>query len=226
MTRRDTYAAVTDRIIAALEQGVIPWRQPWAVGAPRNAITDRPYRGLNPIVLALAANERHYSDPRWLTYKQAQNRGGNVRRGEHGETVFFWKWIEREEGDEVRRFPMLRVFTVFNVEQCDDIQIQQLARTEFDPIAEAERIIDGYADGPTLEHGGHRAAYSPSLDRVTMPAPEAFVDESAYYAVAFHELTHSTGHPSRLKRAGMTEAAPFGSDSYSREELVAEFGDR
>ena len=227
-TRANPYERVTATIIDRLEAGTVPWRQPWrniaGGNVPRNATTDRPYSGINRIVTSIAG----YADPRWLTYKQAQATGGNVRRGEHGTPIVLWKPTDPREDDERARFRgFYRSFTVFNVEQLEGVTLPALDVDDgeaFEPLAVAEAIIAAY-HGPTLDHeGGSRAYYVPAADAVHLPARSAFVDADAYYTTAFHELAHSTGHRSRLDRDGYRESAPFGSPVYSREELVAELG--
>ena len=224
--RPDAYQAITNRIIAALERGTVPWRTPWQARGHRNALSDRPYRGINLLVLALTALERGFDDARWLTYRQAASRGGHVRRGEHGTQVVLWKWIEREDaaGGPAQRYPLLRLFTVFNVAQCDGLELPPTDELEtFDPLEGAEAIVAGYADGPALWFDAESAYYVPSRDEVHLPPRTSFPTADGYYATLFHELAHSTGHPSRLNRGGYQTAARFGSESYSREELVAEF---
>ena len=226
--RQDAYETVTARITAALERGTVPWRAPWRARGHRNALSGRPYRGINLLMLGLTALEQDFDDARWLTYRQAASRGGHVRRGERGTRVVLWKWIEREEpGDEelARRYPLLRLFTLFNVEQCDGLELTPPGNGEsFDPIEQAEAIVSGYADGPPVFHDATTAYYVPSRDEVHLPPRGSFHDGDGYYATVFHELGHSTGHPSRLGRAGYEAGvAAFGSETYSREELVAEF---
>ncbi len=225
--RRDAYEVVSERIIAALEQGTVPWRQPWLTRGHRNALTSRPYRGINLLVLAISAIQREWRDPRWLTFRQAASRGGHVRRGERGTAVVLWRWLERDDpltGEPAERYPLLRVYTVFNVAQCDGLELPGRRHVAFDPLERAEAIVSGYAGGPGLEHDADCAYYSPSADVVYLPPRADFRDADGYYATLFHELAHSTGHPSRLNRpnfqAGVT---PFGSENYSREELLAEF---
>lgn len=226
-SRRDAYAAITDRIIAALERGTVPWRAPWRARGHRNALSGRPYRGINLLVLAIAALDQGFDDPRWLTYRQAMSRGGHVRRGEQGTQVVLWKWIERGDpatDPAAERYPLLRLFSVFNVTQCDDLALPaHEAVGPLDPLAEAEAIAAGYSDGPPVMCDAESAYYAPSRDEVRLPPRASFRDAHGYYATLFHELAHSTGHPSRLNREGYQSAARFGSEIYSREELVAEF---
>lgn len=226
-TRPDTYAAITDRIISALDQGTVPWRRPWRSRGLRNAISGRSYRGINLLLLGLTALERSFDDPRWLTYRQAQAKGGHVRRGEQGTQVVLWKWIDRSDVDtseSQQHYPLLRLFTVFNITQCDDVAPPPYdGGGSQDPLAEAEAIVASYPGGPPVLHDAGSAYYIPSRDEVHLPPRESFRDAHGYYATLFHELAHSTGHEIRLNREGYQSAARFGSEIYSREELVAEF---
>jgi antirestriction protein ArdC len=233
----DLFKTITDRIIEALDAGTVPWRQPWSGGAeglPRNAVTGRPYHGVNVWTLGLASTMAGLADPRWLTFRQAREAGGHVRKGERSELVVFWKPWSRTERDttsgeeSTRRGALLKYFRVFNVAQCEGLKLAPLAESPtrtHEPIEAAQAIVDRYA--PTLRgglhHGGSRAFYRPSDDAVSMPAPETFEEAAAYYAVTFHELGHSTGHRTRLAREGVVNPVRFGSHDYSREELVAEF---
>ena len=226
--RQDGYQTVTTRITAALERGTVPWRTPWRARGHRNALSGRPYRGINLLMLGLTALEQDFEDTRWLTYRQAASRGGHVRRGERGTRVVLWKWIEREDpegGELARNYPLLRLFTLFNIAQCDGLELTPPENGEpFDPIERAEAIVSDYTNGPGIFHDATAAYYRPSRDEVHLPPRAAFSSADDYYATAFHELGHSTGHRSRLGRAGYESGvAAFGSETYSREELVAEF---
>lgn len=223
------YELVTERIIAMLEDQVIPWRKPWACidqGMPRNAVSKKHYRGINVFLLGMAP----FNDPRWVTFKQAQALGGNVRKGSKGFPVIYWNWIETEDEETgtMVKIPLLRQYTVFNVEQCDGLNIAPLESAELPNAAErierAEGIVRDMPNAPRIGHdGGQRAYYRPSTDSVHMPMLEAFHSTEGYYSTLFHELGHSTGHESRLNRDGITDFQGFGTASYSREELVAEF---
>ena len=229
---KSVYAVVTDRILDQLRQGVVPWHKPWAAGLPKNLNTGKPYRGVNVLVLGCAP----YASTYWLTYKQAQARGGHVRKGEKSWPVVFWKWIDGKQVDETdspaldpepkpRKFPILRYYRVSNVEQCDSIEAPKVEARTHNPIEAAESIVDGFRNCPRIEHKNRtRAFYHPALDFVNIPVPELFDSGEAYYSVLFHELMHSTGHPSRLNRKGITDLQGFGSHEYSKEELVAELG--
>jgi antirestriction protein ArdC len=217
------YEIVTSRILAELEKGEIPWRKPWRTLPPANLISKKPYRGINVFLLALAG----YGSQYWLTYRQAQALGGNVRKGEHGTKIVFWKFdkFETETADgetEERKSAFLRYYTVFNLEQTEGLKAL-LALPPVFPIESAEVIVSGMPNPPAFEQDA-QAAYIPSRDTVTMPSRTAFDSQVEYYSTLFHELTHSTGHAKRLAREGFDTPQKFGSESYSREELIAEMG--
>ena len=221
------YEIFTDRIISELEKGTIPWRQPWKEsGRPVNLVSRKPYQGINVILLRSTCR----SSPYWLTFKQAKDLGGHVRKGEKATPVVFWKWTERTERDpetgEERKdgFPILRYYSVFNADQVEGIAVPEEAPRPFNPVEHAEGIISAMPSCPEIQHRGDRAYYSPRLDQVVLPPKGIFDSENGYYSVAFHELTHSTGHSSRLHRFDTEDLAPFGSTDYSKEELVAELG--
>jgi antirestriction protein ArdC len=232
----NTYEIVTERIVNLLEQGVIPWRRPWsAAGAPRNFVSKKNYRGINFFLLSATK----YVSPYWLTLRQANELGGSVRKGEHGEIVIFWK-VDRdadtendadaqniEECQKSRRRFVLRFYRVFNTEQCDLSQavLDKLPKVEIyqhDPIESAERIIANMPNPPAIEYAGSKAFYSPSSDRITLPRRELFISSEEHFGTWAHEASHSTGHPKRLNRDSIAEAAPFGSSVYAGEELIAE----
>lgn len=219
------YQVVTDRLLAALEQGVVPWRQPWkSADLPKNLVTGAAYRGSNVFALLWQG----YKSPYWCTFKQALAAGGHVKKGEKGTPIVFWRWVsEKKRADGTvekldRPFPNVRYYVVFNVAQCEGLTVPASidAPTGFDPIAAAEELVAGMPQRPTIGTGS-RASYSPAADVVTMPARASFYSAAGYYATLFHELTHSTGHESRVGRKLSTS---FGSEEYSREELVAEMG--
>lgn len=236
--KRDVYQEVTDSIVAALESGTVPWRKPWrdsiaarfaADGRPRNAISHRPYRGANAFLLPLVMAANGWSDPRFLTFKQAKELGGQVRKGSKGTQVTYWRFFEREDADsgKVSRIPMLRSFVVFNVAQCDGLpdRIVNLPAPDAAPAPidqRGEAVITGMRQRPAIRRDGSAAFYEPAADRVTMPDSRAFADLDSWYGVAFHELAHATGHESRLKRQGVATVSKFGSADYGHEELVAE----
>ena len=220
----DTYKEVTRRIIAELEKGVIPWHCPWRPyeWRHRNLISGKPYRGINQILLCMMP----YESPFWLTPRQLHKLGGEVKPEEKGCGVVFWTLFEKVPGTKI---PVLRFYTVYNIEQTIGIPSKYIPNLppknliEFDPISNAEEVIAAYSDCPEIIHGGNRACYSPGSDLIMMPERVQFESEEEYYSTLFHEMTHSTGHSSRLKRPGM-ENIRFGSETYSKEELIAEFG--
>lgn len=223
----DAYQIVTDRIIEQLESGTVPWAKPWrSVGGhgPTSMQTGRPYQGINVLMLWLQSHSKGYTSPYWVTFKQAKERGGSVRKGEKATPIVFWRFIEKQEHGETKRIPFLRYYSVFNTEQCDGIEIPEVEPLpERDRIAAAEALQASMPHRPEVKHGGDRAYYSPTLDYVQVPLMGQFVSSEAYYQTLFHELVHSTGHESRLGRK-LDGWQPFGSESYSREELVAEMG--
>ncbi|HEX3037254.1 MAG TPA: zincin-like metallopeptidase domain-containing protein [Thermodesulfobacteriota bacterium] len=229
------YDNVTGKIMELLQQGEIPWRKPWKTsGGPRNLITRKAYKGINSFLL----NCSPYSSPYWLTFKQAQEKGGHIRKGERSSLVVFWKWLDRkgqttsddtdtgELSPTSGKIPLLRYYNVFNLDQVDGIQAPQEEEitNPFTPIATADQIIQNMQNRPEIQYGGDRACYSPHLDYIKLPPQESFHSPEEFYSTAFHELAHATGHSSRLNRKGITETSYFGSHEYSQEELVAEFG--
>lgn len=235
----DPYQLITDRIVASLEAGVVPWHKPWdaRLSGPRSLSTGKPYSGVNVFTLLLTAQASGYSSNWWGTYRQIAERGGQVKKGEHGTPVVFWKVIEVDDEkakDGKKKIFMLRHFSVFNADQAEAAEGKEFrlpapaAIVDADyvePVAAADAAVAAYlaAGGPTVKHGGDAAAYSPSRDHVMMPLTSQFHSTEGYYTTLLHELGHSTGHASRLNRDGVTDpAAKFGSGVYGKEELVAE----
>jgi antirestriction protein ArdC len=218
------YEIVTESIIKQLESGVAPWRKPWRTEPPANLVSKKEYRGINIFLLASLGYGSRY----WITYRQAQTLGGSVRKGQHGSKVVFWKIDEyrkenKDTGEtENRKSILLRSYTVFNLEQCEGIKSPEPVQV-IRPIEQCEHIVHSMPNPPVFEQDS-RAFYRPSTDTVGMPSRLAFESVEKYYSTLFHELTHSTGHPSRIGREGSMEHNPFGSEDYSKEELVAEMG--
>ncbi len=225
----NVYEVITDRILGMLKDGVVPWRQPWAAhGAPKNLVSDKEYRGMNVLLLASQAHKSPY----WLTYKQANEAGLQVRKGEKSTPVIFWKVTDKKDKPGEKGF-ILRYYNVFNVGQCDGLDSCTLLRKRVvfpgapkvvEPIQECDNLVKLYKTIPKVEHGGSRAYYNPSFDYIGMPAMNDFHGAEEYYSTFFHELIHSTGHKDRLDREGITNPIKFGSHDYSFEELVAECG--
>jgi antirestriction protein ArdC len=226
----NVYKIITDQIIEKLQEGTIPWHMSWSSDGPKNLISAKPYRGINVFLLGSLG----YMSPYWLTFKQARSLGGYVNKGEKGTPVVFWKTYKKNEIDpdtrkvkEASRF-VLRYYRVFNIEQCtlpaEEVPQADPTTKEFDPIPKAESVVEAMPNAPEITHQSQRAWYSPLLDVVNMPRPESFDTPENYYSTLFHELTHSTGHKSRLNRKGISDPVRFGSHSYSKEELIAEMG--
>ncbi|ATE65163.1 ArdC family protein [Rhizorhabdus dicambivorans] len=232
--RTSLYDEVTNRILSELEAGRFPWAQPWgrssgaAPGLPRNALTGRSYSGVNVLILWGAVTEQGWLSQRWLTFRQALEAGGCVRKGEHGTAVVYAdrftpeaeKARARETGDEARAVPFLKKFTVFNVAQCEGLPEALTA----DPAPLSERQIVAVAEaliaatGANIRIGGDKAFYAPVADLIRVPPQQAFHDQINFYRTCFHELAHWSGHASRLNR---DLSGIFGSAPYAKEELVA-----
>ncbi len=229
---KDLYADVTHRIIVALEQGTPPWICPWQNGSamPSNLVTGKPYRGINVLMLSTEAMSHNYTDGRWLTFRQANELGTRIRKGEHGTAIVFYRLREINEGTgdvtdavtaEKRNVPMLKSYTVFNASQLECIPDRFAPRpaVAWLPISEAVQIIN--KTGAVICHGGNRAFYRPSDDIIQLPPLESFSQSVDYYATALHELCHWTGHSSRLNRVLKRR---HDIEAYAYEELVAEIG--
>ncbi|MBB3939131.1 antirestriction protein ArdC [Novosphingobium fluoreni] len=232
--RQSLYAEVTQRIIAELEAGRLPWVQPWdasqcACTMPSNAMSGRSYSGINVLILWGAGVEQGFTSQRWLTYRQAEQAGGHVRRGEKGTVICYAdRFTLRDGADkaqsedrEARTVAFLNRFTVFNVDQCEGLpEALKSLQVSADPIVAVE-AVDAIirASGADVRIGGGEAYYSPVQDYVAVPPQAAFHEPINWYRTALHELGHWTGHTSRL---GRDQSGKFGSAAYAREELVAE----
>ena len=233
---QDIYQTITDKIITELEAGTVPWVRPWSGEAdpfPRNALSQRPYRGINTVVLGMEAHCRGYASNQWLTFKQAQQLGGHVRKGERASTIIYYqaKMMEKDDsetmadGDEAeKRFvPLLKLFSVFNVDQVEGLPESYLEmpvlEADWDASATAEQIME--CSGAAIRHQGFKAFYSPTNDLIYLPGKTTFADAAAYYSTALHELCHWTGSSTRL---GRKLGRRFGESAYAMEELIAELG--
>jgi antirestriction protein ArdC len=231
--KRDLYQEVTDKILTLLDQGVPPWRQPITSadgpGLPTSFGTKKPYRGINLFLLAITSWAHDYASNYWLTFNQAKQLGGKVRKGEKGSLVLFWKQHatkDRQSGEDVT-IPVLRHYVVFNADQIEGLPTAEAAPVEpreFVPLEAASRIVKDYKDPPAIELRGNRACYLPREDRVEIADPQRFETTESFFATLFHELAHSTGHPKRLARDLGDTPSVFGSPDYGKEELVAEMG--
>lgn len=225
----DIYQMVTDRIITQLESGIIPWKKPWTGVSPLNGgafnrVTKKSYSILNQMLLGEGGE--------YATFKQWSALGGKIRKGEKQKVVVFWKIIHKEVEDKEGNkkmvgIPFLQYYGVFHISQVDGVEPLNLDELEeVDPIPEADEIITSYVDREGINYqeiASNEAYYSPLDDRVVVPMKSQFQNANEFYSTAFHELTHSTGHKSRLDRIHIGVAA-FGSEEYSKEELVAELG--
>jgi antirestriction protein ArdC len=236
-TRTDVYSRITNRIIADLEQGVRPWMKPWNAEHAAGRITRPlrhngiPYRGINVVMLWSASVTKGYACPLWLTFKQAIELGGNVRKGEKGELVVYANSITRTETDgngeeSEREIPYMKGYTVFNAEQCEGLPAHYTAKAVALVLTTMQRLEDAdrffAATGAVIRHGGTRAYYAEGADFVQMPPFETFRDPESYAATLAHELTHWTKHEKRLARD--LGRSRWGDEGYAREELVAELG--
>jgi len=224
---------VTETIIKRIESGVMPWHKPWNNGGfdswqrPLRA-NGKAYKGINTVILWAAAIEKGYSNPNWLTFKQADQAGGHVRKGEKSIQVVFWKEVEvedRETGED-KKIPFMQCYNVFNAEQCSGLPEKYLASGQIAAYSnpdERNEAADNFvlSSGARVEHGGNRACYNSGNDRISMPEFKVFESAETYYGTILHELTHWTGHKSRCDRQLGNR---FGSQSYAAEELIAELG--
>ena len=247
-TRADIYQRVTDQIIAALEAGADRWKMPWHTTGmenatrPINAISKKPYRGVNTLALWIAASEQGYPSNEWATYKQWQEKGAQVRKGEKSSTVVFWKINDKgeetegnaesnpsnsdeETGEAGNRRILARGYFVFNASQVDRYTAPALPQIEPTTVQGNERNaeVDAFftATGASVQHGGNRAFYRSGSDHIQMPFFDAFFEPVDYYSTLGHETVHWTSAPTRLDR---DLTGRFGSEAYAAEELVAELG--
>lgn len=229
MNRKDIESKLTALVIDQLRNGKVPWLTPWATDGylPTSLQTGKPYNGINRFLLSMLGGI--YSRPLWVTFLQAKQLGGTVRKGERGVPIVYYNRVKKTdlETGESYTIPLLRLSTVFNVDQCSDIQIPAKFLVKREPVAvldAVQTLLDKYTSKPPIYYTtGDRAYYVPMLDSITLPTLEQFKSPADYAHTLAHELTHSTGHASRLNRKN-SEPAPFGSPVYAKEELVAEIG--
>ena len=224
--KNNVYQIVTNRIIEQLEQGVIPWHKPWTGVRNKafNRVSRKPYSLLNQMLL------KH--DGEYASFKQWTDLGGKIRKGEKAEIIVFWKMLEVEEENkdgelEKKVIPYLRYISVFHISQVDGVKPLETPFHEVEPIADADKIIIDYITREAInfnEQASNEAYYSPNRDTVVVPMKEQYQHINEYYSTTFHELIHSTGHKKRLNRLETSAVASFGSETYSKEELVAEIG--
>jgi antirestriction protein ArdC len=218
-------------IIERLQNGVVPWQKTWKTAYPKNFVSGLHYKGINLMLLGMQDFESNY----WLSFKQCKDLGGSVKKDEHASMVVFWKPIVKiteKELDETTADVhfLLRYYYIFNVSQCE-IPLAVLSKKDLiftnPKIIEAEEIIKGYPNPPAIVTNGSipNPRYLPRIDRIEIQPIGNFYSSDDYYASLFHELTHSTGAKHRLARKGIVDTIQFGSENYSKEELIAEIGD-
>lgn len=222
--KADAYQIITDRIIAKMEGGSIPWQKPWhSYGSPRNYATGHVYTGINALLLHFLSDGL----PFFLTYKQAKKLGGYIKAGAKGFPVIYYAVVEKQkENGETEERPFVNYSTLFNVSDLAgvDVVLPEGVAAQHEPLAAAEALVTSWAGRPRITHMDQRAYYVPSTDYVNMPALSSFVSAELYYKVLFHELTHATGHTCRLDRADLMDMENKGAAGYAREELTAEIG--
>ena len=225
-TTKDIYQIVTNHIIEKLEKKIVPWQQPWTdSGLPRNLVSKKPYKGINVWLL----NSLNYSQNYFLTFNQIKELGGSVKKGEKSQMVVFWKWLEKEDEKtkKVKKTPLLKYYTVFNIDQCIGIPKEKLPVKEEklnNPIEACEKVINEMPKKPFIKHDEQRAFYHTGEDYVNMPKLDSFVSSERYYGTLFHELVHATGHSERLNRKELLAQKGPQTRDYAIEELTAEMG--
>lgn len=224
---------LTQSIIQKLEEGVVPWHKPWSGGGRpgRNIMTNRDYRGFNWLITTIAGYDSRY----WMTFKQARQLGGFVKKGEKGTPIIYFRMIEKKDDPE-KLIPFARYSTVFNLRQCEippeylpahavaEITETTLTLSPDEKIQQCDEIYELWRDKAVLKHDEQRAFYRPKDDIINMPKFESFESPQTYYSTLYHEMTHATGHPTRLNRDGITKLSFFATESYGIEELIAEMG--
>ena len=224
-SRKTVNDLITERIMAMLEQGAAPWQKPWRVASqmPRNLVSGKPYRGINVFLL----HAMQYASPFWLTFKQAQALGGNVKRGEKAMPVVFWKKLETEDEQtkETKSAFILRYYHLFNLAQVENVKRAATAPpTEEGKPTPADEIVAHMPNRPAIKHGFRACCYCPRTDEIQMAAASSFATAADYFSTIYHEMTHASGARTRLNRPTLTKSAGFGSNSYCKEELIAEMG--
>ncbi|MCR8966138.1 zincin-like metallopeptidase domain-containing protein [Brevibacillus halotolerans] len=222
------YGIITNKIIKLLEEGVVPWRKPWnSIGLAVNWVTQKPYRGINTMLL---------EPGEYATKKQIKNAGGKIKEKEKGHMIVFWTWLDVNDDEEsnadldsetTKKIPYIRYYKVYEINtQCEGLLSKRKDKEVYDhnPIEEAEAIIKGYKNAPTIKFGHNRASYSPLFDLIRIPSMCDFKSVEEFYSTLFHECLHSTGRRTRLNRSGVIGKIIYGSEIYSREELIAELG--
>jgi antirestriction protein ArdC len=206
-------------MVEKLENGKAPWRQTWNdYGPARNYVSKKTYRGINALIL----NNAEFEYPLYLSFLQAKELGGGIKRGSKSVEVIYWKTLEFENDEKIKRIPFLRYYNVFNIDCVEGIKLKLPTKHVNDPIEYCESIINDMPSKPIVEHGGDQSYYNWKEDKIRVPHRDNFIPSDEYYATLFHELAHSTGHESRLNRETCMKPSVYGSRDYCKEELVAE----
>ncbi|MBT1705550.1 ArdC family protein [Chryseosolibacter indicus] len=217
--KKEMYAIINNMIMDKLQRGKAPWRQTWNdFGPARNYVNKKTYRGINALLL----NNLDFEYPLYLTFLQAKELGGHIKKGSKSIEVIYWKTLEFEDENKIKKIPFLRYYNVFNIECVEGVNIKLPTKYVNDPIEQAEMIISDMPSKPIIEHGGDQPYYNWKEDKVRVPHRDNFILSDEYYATLFHELAHSTGHDRRLNRETCMKPAVYGSRDYCKEELVAE----
>lgn len=234
--RKDVHQQVTDSIIKQLEEGIVPWKQCWKTNQsalfqlPRNAVTGKAYRGINIVLLWSTANEKQFASQEWASFKQWQSKKEAIRKGEKGNFVVFTDTFEKEVDGEIKKIPFLKYSFVFNRTQLVSYSPNELPLENTEkPLVERIKVADEFIANTfaSIEHREGGACYAPELDKIFLPPIDSFIDteyasaSENYYATSFHEITHWTGHHSRINRKIKNK---FGNHAYAEEELIAELG--
>ncbi|RYZ14520.1 MAG: DUF1738 domain-containing protein, partial [Sphingobacteriales bacterium] len=231
----DIHQTITNTIIAQLEKGTPPWQKPWNSGSampltlPKNTTTGNKYRGINIPLLWMSAAAQDFTTQEWATFNQWKENKESIAKGQKGTMIIYYDTFEREEEGEIKKIPFVKTSYVFNRCQLTSFQPDAQPQPEQEPIVQRISKVDAFINNTEVmvKHGGNRAFYSPASDSITMPFPTRFIDTESrtategYYSVLLHELSHATGHKSRLDRLGNNR---FGSKPYAFEELIAELG--
>lgn len=237
MNKQLAYEVITKKLIEMIEEKkVLPWQIPWKVNGDeyntKNYKTKHAYRGVNAFLTQLAVYCYGYTSPFFVTFNQASDLGGQVKKGSKGLPVIFWNFIKKTEVNtkgetEEVSIPIAKYYTVFNIDQIEGVDWKVEKKkdsVEHEPIKTCEKVLKNKSKKPKIVYGGNRACYSPELDNIRIPSQKQFDEIENFYSTLFHELVHATGHKNRLNRSTVTELCPFGSTNYGKEELVAEMG--
>jgi len=217
--KKDMYAIINEMILQKLSEGKAPWRQSWnSFGAPRNYATNKCYRGINTMILA----QQDVEYPLYLTFLQVKELGGRLKKGSKSIDVIYWKTLEYEQEESIKRIPFLKYYNVFNISCLEGVDFKLPQQQQHDRLSDCENLLQAMPSPPSILFKGDQPCYNRNTDVVTIPKLENFNSPEEFYATLFHELSHATGHEKRLNRETLVKPTTFGSEAYCREELVAE----